>query len=428
MSTIRTAWAEKVGQPSEVVVDLQVEASKPGYIDSPCVVRGRVAVPDPPQTEDETALVAQALVAETVLPALEPDWQVRVLEMNTKRLRTFQRTVDVCREGLSMPRFRWWEKEYVENQYMRALPMRDVNHRLFDLFMNLQNVTGGGKIGLRRTANGVEWWRFVQHVLTEVRSRELPYPLFIDKRHAPDWANDAFVGSVTGNHAARAERAIREWKKTRRRDYQVVKYGEYQFMRAFLDSGQVQISPSRTFKDEQYVRALRDDENSMSAFGARGLDGYVIPAGHLPDWWGDRYAMRQFTTSMDRDYLLYCMTATLSPTLFSHFGEGYDACVLVHDVEALARRLDEATKESFPAADFVHAFSPVVYVDPLGAIPASPGLPDDAQVPIPFLKHFRYAYQDEVRFVWVPREPRRSFRRTSVSIGSLEDIAEIIRV
>lgn len=385
-------------------------------------------MPDPPKTDDETALVAEALVAETVLPALEPDWQLRVLELNTKRLRTSQRTVEPYSDGLSMPRFRWWEKEYVENKYMRALPMRDLNERMFDILVNLQNITSGGKLGVRRTTGGVEWTRYFQHVLAEARFRELPYPLFVDKRHAPDWAEDAFVGSVAGNHAARAERAVGEWKKTKRRDYQVVKYGEYEFMKAFLDNGEVQISPSRTFEDEQYVRALRDDENTMSAFGARDPDGYVVQARDLPDWWGDRYSMQEFTVSMDRDYLIYCMTATLSATLFSHFGQEYDACVLIHDAEAFARRLDEATRASFPSAQFVHAFSPVVYVDPLGAIRVSPSLRDGTQVPIPFLKHFRYAYQDEVRFVWVPREPRQDLGRTTLSIGPLGDIAEILRV
>ena len=60
------------------------------------------------------------------------------------------------------------------------------------------------------------------------------------------------------------------------------------------------------------------------------------------------------------------------PPLFSHFGQDYDACVLIHDMTAFAHRFEEATKECFPSAEFVRAGGPVTYVAPLGAILATP--------------------------------------------------------
>ena len=425
---IRMAWKDKVGEPSDLIVELHIGVSQPGSIDSPCSVRGRIAVPEPPRTDGERHLLAQTLVDETVLPVLRPQWNLRILDMTIKRIRTLKRTIEVGAKGLLMPQFMWWEKEYVEKPYMRALPMKDLNQRFFDIMVNAYDITNGGKIGIRITASGVEWMRYFQHITTEARMRELPYPLFLDKRYSPNWDKDTLVSSVKGDHSARADKAVKQWRKTQDRDFHVVKYGEYQFMKMFLENGQIQISPSRTFNDEVYNRALHDDENSVIVFGTRTRDGAVMSAHDLPSWWGDRYTMFKFMSSMDRDYLLYCMAGTLSSTLFSHFGQDYDACVLIHDMAAFAHRLEEVTKECFSSAEFVHAGGPVTYVDPLGAIPATPSMPKRSSTPIPFLKHFRHAYQDEVRFVWVPREPRRGFEKTVISIGSLRDVAEIIRI
>jgi hypothetical protein len=49
-----------------------------------------------------------------------------------------------------------------------------------------------------------------------------------------------------------------------------------------------------------------------------------------------------------------------------------------------------------------------------------------AKIAIPFSKHFRYAYQDEFRFVWRPSERAETLRHVDLNIGSLEDIAELI--
>ena len=423
---IRTAWAGKLGEPSDLLVELQVEATQPGSIDSPCVVRGRIAVPDPPRTDEETNFLAHALVCETVLPSLGLHWTCRVLEMAINRQRTLERTLEV--RGLSMPRFMWWEKEYLENPYMRALPMKDLNRRLFDLMTNSQNITTAGKIGVRTTAGGVEWMRYLQHVTTEALMRELPYPLFLDNRYTSDWATDAFFSSVKGDHSARADTAVQQWREVRYCDFDLVKYGEYEFMKRFIDSGELQVCPSRSFDNEHYHQALRDDENSVTAFGARAPDGAVVPAHDLPSWWGDRYSMLEFTASTDRDYFLYCTSRTLSPTLFSHFGRAYDSCVLIHDMAAFTRRLHEAAKESLPPHEFVFAGGPVTYVDPLGAVPPKPVVPEGSDVPIVFLKHFRHAYQDEMRYVWVPKEPARGLEKTVISIGPITDIAELLRV
>ena len=340
-----------------------------------------------------------------------------------------ERTVEVDEGGLSMPRSMWWEKEYNEHPYMRALPMKDLNERFHDLALNLLQTSEGGKVGMEIASVGVEWGPYMQHVLQEAIARERPYPLFLDKRYAPDWTKDGFASSVKSRHSAGAFEAVKAWVDGGGDGrFAVAKYGERRWMERFFDSGEMLIRPSIDYDDNAFNRAQRDDENSVSMFGARTSDGSTVSVNDLPGWWGDRYSMTEFTTAMDRDYMLYCLARTLSPTLFSHFGDGYDACVLVHDLEEFAKRVDEVTRECFPAGEFVHGHCWTTYIDPLGAIQPTPEPPDrSVKITIPFLKHFRHAYQEEYRFVWVPSEPHRGFEATSVRVGSLRDIAEIIR-
>ena len=428
MGSVRQQWREKVGEPSNLVVEVRVEVSFPGSADPTCSVQGRVGVPSPARSDDERYHLARLVVLKTILPVLRPNIEMRVLDITTRRLDSSKCGIDVRDDGLSMPRFMWWEKEYVENRYMRALPMRDLNQRFYDIVVNSHDISEGGKLGIRMGTGGVNWMRYLQHVTTEARMRDLPFPLFLDKRYEPDYGKDAFTLSVKGRHSTRAYDGLSKWTADNESELHVVKYGERRFMEAFLKDGQMQISPSRRFDDEGFNQALRDDENSVTVFGARTSDGRVILAHDLPKWWGDRYSMIDFSSSMDRDYMIYCMARPLSPTLFSHFGRAYDACVLIHDMDEFVSRVHEGAKTDFPPTEFDHDQRYVTYIDPLGAIEPIPYVLAGRRATIPFLKHFKHAYQEEFRFVWLPKAPRRDFREVRISIGSLTDIAELLFV
>ncbi len=425
---IRTDWAARVGEPSRLVIELHVEAAVPGSGNAWCRVRGSVGVPSAPRSDAERYHLAGVLVGHAGLPRLQRELDLRILDMTTKRLGE-ERTIEVGEGGLSMPRSMWWEKEYVERPYMRGLPMKGLNERFHDIALNLLKTTEGGKIGMNITSAGIEWGRYMQHVLEEAGARELPYPLFLDKRHAPDWTKDGITSSVTSGHSVGAFEAVKAWADGGGdHRFTVAKYGERRWMERLLSDGEILVRPSADYDDEAFNRAQRDDENSVSVFGARTGDGTAVPASDLPGWWGDRYSMTEFAAKMDRDYMLYCMARTLSPTLFSHFGEEYDACVLIHDFDEFARRVDEGTRNCFPPGEFLHAHCWTTYIDPLSAIQPTPKpRKRSTAIPIPFLKHFRYAYQKEYRFVWVPSEPRSGLEATCVRIGPLGDIAEIIR-
>ena len=51
--------------------------------------------------------------------------------------------------------------------------------------------------------------------------------------------------------------------------------------------------------------------------------------------------------------------------------------------------------------------------------------PTTAKIHLPMSKDFRYAYQDEYRFVWETPD-RRPLSHVDLALGSLHDIAELV--
>ena len=328
MNSVRKDWAQQVGHSSSLAVQLCLEVWESGSVDPPCRLQGRVGVPNPATNEAELIYLARILLQQTILPILRPNLEFRISEATTIRSDTIKETVHIDPGSLSMPRFMWWEKEYAEHPYMCSLPMKELNYRFFDIMTNSQQISEGGKLGLQLPGKGIEWMRYFQHVLVEARMRELPFPLFLDNRYSPDWENDSFITSIKGKHSSTAYQALTMQTEERPKYSYIVKYGEHRFMQRFLSCGEMLISPSKSFDDETYNQAIRDDENMVEVFGAPTTDGRVVPANSIARTWGDRYSMRTFSSRLDHDYFLYCMAGTLSPTLFSHFGQNYDCARL----------------------------------------------------------------------------------------------------
>jgi hypothetical protein len=79
-------------------------------------------------------------------------------------------------------------------------------------------------------------------------------------------------------------------------------------------------------------------------------------------------------------------------------------------VEAVLRKMPEGVAQ----------VGAVKYLDPLNTMPD--------KIKLFFSKHFRYAYQNEFRVAWLPQKPISKLQPLFISLGSLEDIAEILTV
>ena len=114
------------------------------------------------------------------------------------------------------------------------------------------------------------------------------------------------------------------------------------------------------------------------------------------------------------DYWLYCVTNSVEPRLFIDFNA--DSCVIIRDRARFGQILCEASRQWLGGAAMNDG--PMTYVDPL--------LPKTAEVFVPFVKHFRYTYQDEHRFCWLPPAPIQEVTHVDVEIGSLKEFSDLI--
>ncbi len=93
-----------------------------------------------------------------------------------------------------------------------------------------------------------------------------------------------------------------------------------------------------------------------------------------------------------------------------------DACLVIHEPEVFADRINRAMTRYFPK--WRSDCNYVEYYDPLRVTPR--------EIEPIWFKHFRYAYQQEIRLIWLPPEPVEKLDYVTVALGSLEDIAELV--
>ena len=73
-------------------------------------------------------------------------------------------------------------------------------------------------------------------------------------------------------------------------------------------------------------------------------------------------------------------------------------------------------------------FGEVTYEDPLGAFSSQDRSVPVTSIQIHMTKLFRYAYQREVRFAWVPWKSVENLKPVVLEIGSISDIAELLLI
>jgi hypothetical protein len=130
-----------------------------------------------------------------------------------------------------------------------------------------------------------------------------------------------------------------------------------------------------------------------------GVDGRVIrPLGDVT-----------FTSQLERDYWVACFSSRWNPEVGGGF-DSADACLVVHDPEALLERMHAEIERVLPGA--ITADASVSYGKPHG-------------LGVCYSKPVSYADQCEYRLTALAPDARQLSPWT-ISIGSIEDIAEIV--
>lgn len=271
-------------------------------------------------------------------------------------------------------------------------------------------LTAEGKVGLVSIDESTRHWPEVwTHVLEEMRLRHGPYPAGFtrDIFHSepfPDLVGELAHKAIPAVAAARSE-GMRT----------IAKFGKRAQMETLFWRGAVRIQPASYFSAAEHNGAIRDDELLLKwsvVLSRADVVGLVQNPQDVPVNAGSQRLDVAFKAP--GDYWLYCVSASVQPRLFVDFSA--DACVVLRDPAAFGRRLRQASAMAMPEAEFSEG--EVTYVDPLR--------PTSAKVFVPSAKHFRYAYQREHRYVWLPPSQTERLHHVDVEIGPIDDIAQLI--
>lgn len=451
---VRPPWACEVGKPHPRGIMLNVGIrflpAKSDGIDYQ--IRGVVDVPGPPYGDDERAHLAKVLSQAADLPQRRYQYALHhweetaggdgvridrcgpipvltdddIFDRKSFAAPDVEETTDVDND-LSDEQHDEWVREYGAKPYCRYETRGDLHQRLEDIWVNTLVLKRSGRIGLTTDHN---WYRLQQHVITELLLRgEPPSP---SNRHprVPE-ARPFFDGDLCRS----AARVV----STRGTQHDVlIEYGKREHMEALFRDGHVYLNSATRYNESFHNQAVRDDELAIPFKGGyvRSTDpiryydraqppprsladrGVAFrPIHEAPDLVARQYAT--MTIQMQTDYWMFCMAEVLDQRLFADFQA--DCCLIIRRRPFLQRLLSAAR---FQLRHVDPNYGRVQYVDPLGAWPT--GARVTRSIPIHMTKVFRYAYQREVRFAFLPRRFHERLEPRLLRIKPISDIAEFV--
>jgi hypothetical protein len=312
--------------------------------------------------------------------------------------------------GEILPRHIIWRRRYDERQYARHLSQPELHQRLRDIFLNIFRVVPGPKLEFGPITDANAFWieKFT-HVLEELQLRFGPYPGGFSSDLLREENLLRFVSEISQKAAKRLSSISLQ------PGHVFIKFGKREHMESLYDTGTLRLQPANYFARTGHNGAVRDDELAFSGSAALSRDDVVKLVKNPEDVPRDAQEQRiDMTFKYRTDFWLYCMTNSVEPRLFVDFVA--DSCVIIRDREKFRAMLLEATASHLKGS-LVREGS-VAYQDPLFQPPA--------KLFMPLVKHFRYAYQDEYRFVWLPPSPVQEVANIDLQIGALKAFSELI--
>lgn len=309
-----------------------------------------------------------------------------------------------------------WQMQYRAKRYLQHLSDEDLAQRFNDILANLTVLTEDGTIGCLRPSEGegVYWWTVCTHALDEwfLRGETLP-------RLGP-LARTAQVPRSTWPQPPQALKAIKGRKATNI----LAKYGKRQHLRETLHKGLVRVAPASSYSDPSLNRAIKDNELEIAVLIPPSEVKVKIPAypGGPPVVPVEVRGNVTRRLSSKTDYYVYCLSMVLDCRLFDDFQA--DACLIITRPKEFIERLESTFERAMPGWSGISW--PVQYVDPF--LHAGPLNTPDGNLDVYLCKHFRYSYQEEYRFIWLPDQAQQFLTPMFLELGSLEDCCEMVEL
>ncbi|MCC8598223.1 hypothetical protein [Xanthomonas vesicatoria] len=307
---------------------------------------------------------------------------------------------------------RWYE-EYRERRYLHGVPDDIVAQRARDLISNILTLEPNGKIGCVQgdAQTGNFLWRLFSHILEESRLRTGSHQGIFIRCGLKDTPTPK---PTTPNSPASA--AILRLQKNKPKERYLYKFGESKWMQALLERGEIRIAPASLYNDDSLGAAIADDELSydletsafeddilsLNPFKTRLIDTFGPPAS------------KPQKVVMETNYYVWCASFGLNLRLFDDFNA--DSVLVIRNVGEFSRRLLKALQPHLHSWRF--APCAVHYFDPYH--------PSRKTQSVFTCKHFKYLYQEELRYVFLPPTPTKNLTPLFLKLGPLNDIAELI--
>jgi hypothetical protein len=340
-----------------------------------------------------------------------PDGFILLDQTRTCRLGPPPPPIEVDLSGSEKERHKleWYQiiaEDYRRNRFMAHLSDDQLAQRVEDILANEFIINFEGLVSLDLNATSLYWFARFQEVITEMALRHGPYPSgwhqgFINRNRLP--------GSL---NPLQLEKRLQLKPKNPPPQSFIVKYGKIKHIEDAYNMGLIRVAPASSYNDPSLNAAVKDDELTARIDFDPTFSGMYENSDFSKE---TNKRIRLLMQQKSRtDYYVYCTAEELSTRLLLDFEA--DVALIIHDPNTFLNRLDQAMRKQ------LHDWSPILkrvkYYDPLQITPT--------EINVLTSKHFRYAYQKEIRVAWLPPRPIQMLEPISLDIGCLSDIAELL--
>jgi hypothetical protein len=297
-----------------------------------------------------------------------------------------------------------WRLRYRVQRYMSYLSIEELDERNKDIFTNLTTLTPQGQISLPPIdgESPFPWMELWTHMLEEYGLRGTGMPAgFIQGVQMP---------------IPRAKEGAKGTRELQRRGLnpqgKLIKFGKEGHLREALKTGRWRVAAASSYRSDS-CRARQDSELELK-YRVPRFQRHPMATNELDERRPDSLvAVRDFQVKASGDYYTSCFARTFIHRLFDDFSA--NSCLIVMDEKVFTQKMLNAFASFRP--QWLASYRRVDYVDPI--------LPKN-HPKVHFAKHFRYSYQDEFRFVWIPLQASQVLQSVFIDLGPLTDCCELV--
>ena len=310
---------------------------------------------------------------------------------------------------LALSRDEAWRFQYRLRPYLDNATVEELEFRLDDIIRNIYTLTPEGKVGALHPDQGGDMWaQKMTDLALECYRRNGDIMDLGNVNEFPFKKEILPIVRANGSLACHTKRSS-----------VFCKYGKEEWMRNLLETGALRISPASYYRGGEHNLAIQDDELHLRTY-VTPYDYDLGVIGSLKDQLPER-CWAVINNKKPTDHYIYCVTVKFDFRYFLDFTA--DACVIVKNQDEFVRRLMVAVGRELPGWKL--SFEGVRYMDPYFMLHYL----GSAREKIYLFKDFRFMYQLEHRLMAVPPFGfRGSLGHINISLGSLKDIADLVKI